>query len=202
MVLLYFRFQYIHGIWLTASRTEKVYTSIVPSHDSSAKSRWEFTSKVRVLQNDSLFISTYLNSQHRYRKLNSLRELNIPACKKYKTVLHQSQLCCSFRRNISNNCYQRMFRIQLIFQYDTYSECKNTHTHTQCASTHTCSLQTYLHRTAYIHSTHIRAYRTHIYMRTYTHSCINICIHTYIHVYMHNECITCTYIHTGLLISP
>jgi len=161
VVLLYFRFLYIHGIWLTASRTEEVYTSSAPSHDSSAKSRWELTSKVRVLQNDSLFISTYFNSQHRCRKLNSLRELNIPACKKYKIVLHQPQLCCSFRRNISNNCYQRMFRIQLIFQYDTHSECKNTHTHT-----HTYNVQV-----------SIRV----VFRRIYTglHTCI---VHTFVHI--------------------
>ena len=152
MMVLYFRFLYIRGtIWLAASPTEEVYTPTAPSHDSSAKSSWEVTSAVRVLQNDSLFmVSIYCNSWNRYRKLSSLRELNLLACKMYKTLLRQSQLRSSFRRNISNNCYRCMFRIQLIFQYDTLSECKNTHT--QCASIHTCSLQTYLHRTAYIHT--------------------------------------------------
>jgi len=141
-------------------------------------------------------ISMYCNSWYRYRKLSSLRELKIPTCKKYKIILHQSQICCSFRRNVSNSCYPYMFRIQLIFQYDTLSECKNTHTHThthkhthiQFASIHTCSLQTHLHRNAYIHTyVHIE----HIY------TCVHTNIHAEIHAYMHNACIAC--IHTNTL---
>lgn len=173
---------YIHGtIWLAASRTEEVYRSTAPSHDSSAKSRWEVTSVARVLQNDSLFmISMYCNSWHRYRKLSSSRELNLPACKKYKTVLHQSQLRCSFRRNIANNCYRCMFRIQLIFLYDTLSECKNTHTHNVQVSIRVVFRRTYTGLRTYL-----RTYRTHIYMRTYTHTCRNIYMPTCIMYVLH-----------------